>query len=70
MYSRYYKFKTVLYFKFYKMLRGHPRKHHIFNFVPQNQEEEPAHSSSSAPVLENIILNDEDQSSALLELLK
>ena len=66
MYSRYYKFKTVLYFKFYKMLRGCPRKSRAFNFLPQNQEGELAHSSSSSPVLENIVINDEDQSTSVM----
>ena len=48
------------------MLRGRPRKRRAFNFVPQNQEEEPAHSSSFAPVLENSVRNDEDQSTTVM----
>ena len=70
------------------MFRGRPRKRrHTFNFVPQNQEED-AHSSSSAPltsnactlktsfdttvvsttdpVVENTLLNDEDQSITMM----
>ena len=66
------------------MLRSLPRKQSTFNFVPQKQEEEPAHSSFYAPLTsnactlktsfdtmaksttdplsENTLLNDEDQS--------
>ena len=35
------------------MPREHFRNCRIFNFVPQNQEEEPTHSNSSAPLTSN-----------------
>ena len=35
------------------MFKERPRKHYNFNFVPQNQEVELAHSSSSTPLTSN-----------------
>ena len=35
------------------MFRGRPGKRRTFNSAPQNEEEEPSHSSASAPLTSN-----------------